>query len=152
MKLSTMLGHHMGTNFRHGAMHKMQYFYRGGHICSAITPFLIFGHISTINWLTIINLVSNTMFSGSRIPMEPFKIPLDQSYSDITHFDHKTTFYLTHRDIWENFRGVTLALFQIWTYIFNNHSPVSFPMEFAIIIQYLVPLAKHESCNISPQK
>ena len=49
MTLSTMLGHHMGTNFRYGAMQKIQHFYRGGHFCSAITAFQIFGHISTIN-------------------------------------------------------------------------------------------------------
>ena len=41
MKLSTMLSHHMGMNFRYGAMQKNQNYYRGGHICSAITVFLI---------------------------------------------------------------------------------------------------------------
>ena len=112
MKLSTMLGHHMGINFRYGAMQKIQYFYRGGHISSAITAFLIFGHISTTNWLTITNLVSNTMFSGSMIPMEPFKIQLNQCNSGITHLDHKTTLYLTHRDIWENFRAWHLQCFK----------------------------------------
>ena len=49
MKLYTILGHHMGTNFIYGAIKKNQYFYRGGHICSAITAILIFCHISTTN-------------------------------------------------------------------------------------------------------
>ena len=105
---------------------KLCYIYRGGHICSAITAFLIFGHIPTTNWLMITNLVSNTMFSGSRIPMEPFKIHFDQYYSGITHVYHGTTLYLTRRDVWENSWGMTLAMFQIWTYIFSNHSPISF--------------------------
>ena len=152
MKLSTMLGHHMGINFRYGSMQKNQNFYRGGHICSAITVFLIFGHISTTNWFMITNLVSNTMFSGSRIPMEPFEIQLDQYYSGITYVYLRTTLYLTHRGIWENARGMTLAMFQIWTNIFNNHTPILFPLEFANIIQYLLPLAKHDSCNIRPHK
>ena len=130
---------------------KNQYFYHGGHICSAITAFLIFGHISTTNWYMITSLVSNTMFSGSRIPMEPFKIQLDQYYSGITGVYHRTTLYLTRKDIWENFRGMTLGMFQTWTYIFNNYRPILFPLEFANIIQYLFPLAKHDSCNIRPQ-
>ena len=70
MKLTTMIVHHMETNFRYGATQKCRYFDRGGHICSAITAFLIFGYISTTNWLMTTKLVSNTMFSGSRIPMK----------------------------------------------------------------------------------
>ena len=119
---------------------------------AAITEFLIFGHISSTNWFMITNLVSTTMFSGSRIPMKLFKIQLDQCYSGTTHVYLRTTLYLTRRDICENARGITLAMFQIWTYIFNNHTPILFPLEFANIIQYLLSLAKHDSCNIRPQK
>ena len=99
MKLSTMLGHRTGTNFTYGAMQKSWYLYCGGHIWSAITAFvfILFGHICKTNWLMITNLVSYAMFSGSRIPMEPFKIPQDHCYSGIMHGYHEKTLYLTHR-------------------------------------------------------
>ena len=73
MKLTTMIIHRMETNFRYGATKKCRYFHHGSHICSAITAFLIFGHISITNWLMTTKLVSNTMFSGSWIPMKQSK-------------------------------------------------------------------------------
>ena len=84
-------------------------------VATFVPPLPHFWFLAISNWLMTTKLVSNIMFSGSGIPMEPFKIQLDQYYSGITHVYHRTTLYLTLRDIWKNSRGMTLAMFQIWT-------------------------------------
>ena len=64
--------HPMETNCRHGTI-KNWYFCCCGHICSAITTFVICCYISKMNVHIITRLVSNVLFSWSGIPMETYK-------------------------------------------------------------------------------